>query len=94
VRVPQPAGQQASLAGVDDLSPDNAWTVGTSGALTLIEHWNGHRWSIVPSPNSATGTPGDSDKLTAISGTGPDDLWAAGWDSNEAINTIQLLFEH
>jgi hypothetical protein len=94
VRVPQPAGQQASLAWVDDLSPDNAWTVGTSGGLTLIEHWNGHRWSIVPSPNPATGTPGDSDKLTAISGTGPDDLWAAGWDSNEAINTIQLLFEH
>ena len=94
VPVPQPAGQQASLAGVDDLSPGNTWAVGTSGGLTLIEHWNGTRWSIVASPNPATGTAGDSDTLTAISGTGANDLWAAGWDANEATNTIQLLFEH
>jgi alpha-tubulin suppressor-like RCC1 family protein len=94
VPVPQPAGQQASLAGVDDLSPGNAWAVGTRGGLTLIEHWNGTRWSIVPSPNPTTGTPGDSDTLTAISGTGANDLWATGWDANEATNTIQLLFEH
>jgi hypothetical protein len=94
VGVPAPAGQQATLAGVDDLGPGNAWAVGTSGGLTLTEHWNGTRWSIVPSPNPATGTAGDSDTLTSISGTGPDDLWAAGWDSNEATNTIQLLFEH
>ena len=93
VSVPQPAGQQASLAGVDDLTPGNAWAVGTSGGLTLIEHWDGTSWSIVPSPDPASGT-GDSDTLTSISGTGPDDLWAAGWDSNEANQTIQLLFEH
>jgi alpha-tubulin suppressor-like RCC1 family protein len=101
VRVPQPAGQEAILSGVDDISPGNAWAVGTSfpasnqnARVTLIEHWNGTRWSIVPSPNPASGTPGDSDTLTSISGTGPDDLWAAGWDSNAALNTIQLLFEH
>jgi hypothetical protein len=93
VFVPQPAGQQATLAGVDDLSPGNAWAVGTSGGLTLIEHWNGRRWSIVPSANPASGT-GDSDTLTSISGTGPDDLWAAGFDNNSLANTISLLFEH
>jgi hypothetical protein len=103
VPVPQPAGQQARLNAVDDLSPGNAWAVGTSfsgGAATtgdgptLIEHWNGTTWSIVPSPNPATGTPGDSDVLTAISGTGPSDLWATGWDNNAADDTISLLFEH
>ena len=103
VTVPVPAGQQATLSAVDDLSPGNAWAVGTSfgggvGAIpagqTLIEHWNGTRWSIVPSPNPAAGVPGDSDMLTSISGTGPNDLWAAGWDNNEANQTIQLLFEH
>jgi hypothetical protein len=41
VAVPGPAGQGATLSGVDDLSPDNAWAVGTSNGLTLIEHWNG-----------------------------------------------------
>ena len=62
--------------------------------MTLIEHWNGTRWSIVPSPNPAAGIPGDTDVLTAISGTGPVNLWAAGWDANEATMTIQLLFDH
>ena len=103
VPVPQPAGQQALLNAVDDLSPGDAWAVGTSfsggvgatpGGLTLIEHWNGTSWSIVPSPNPAAGVPGDADVLTAISGTGPGDLWAAGWDNNAATDTISLLFEH
>jgi hypothetical protein len=94
VTVPEPAGQEATLSGVDDLSPDNAWAVGTSGGLTLIEHWNGTAWSIVPSPNPATGIPGDGDMLTSISGTGPDNLWGAGWDTNEATGRISMLFEH
>jgi hypothetical protein len=103
VSIPEPAGQQALLNAVDDLSPADAWAVGTSfsggveatpAGVTLIEHWNGTNWSIVPSPDPATGIPGDTDVLTAISGTGPDDLWAAGWDTNEATQTIQLLFEH
>ena len=96
VTVPVPAGQQATLSGVDDLGPADAWAVGTSfggGGRTLIEHWNGTRWSIVPSPNPAA-APGDADLLTSISGTGPNDLWAAGWDNNSAANTISLLFEH
>ena len=101
VPVPQPAGREAVLSGVDDLSPDNAWAVGSSfpasdegAGLTLIEHWNGAKWSIVPSPDPATGMGGDSDTLTAISGTGPNDLWAAGEDNNEANQTLQLLFAH
>jgi hypothetical protein len=100
VPVPQPAGRQATLSGVDDLSPSDAWAVGqTSPASdlngrTLIEHWNGTSWSIVPSPNPASGIPGDADVLTAVSGTGPNDLWAAGWDTDETTKTIFLLFEH
>jgi hypothetical protein len=102
VPIPEPAGQQAVLSGVKDLGPSNAWAVGTSfsggsGAVaagqTLIEHWNGTKWSIVPSPNPAA-APGDSDVLTSISGTGPNDLWAAGFDNNSLADTISLLFEH
>jgi hypothetical protein len=94
VNVPKPAGQGATLSGVDDLSPDNAWAVGTHNGRTLIEHWDGTAWSIVPSPDPATGIPGDGNMLTAISGTGPDDLWAAGWETNEATMRITMLFEH
>jgi hypothetical protein len=46
----------------------------------------------VPSPNPATGT-GAFDELTAISGTGPNDLWAVGWFS-PGTDFIALLFEH
>jgi hypothetical protein len=103
VAIPEPAGMQATLSGVDDISPTDAWAVGTSfpdglgvtpAGLTLIEHWNGTAWSIVPSPNPATGIPGDTDVLTSVSGTGASNVWAAGWETNEATDTISLLFEH
>lgn len=101
--VPQPSGRQAIFSAVDDLSPDNAWAVGESFAdgtdenlegRTLIEHWNGTAWSIVPSPNPATGVPGDEDSLSSVTGTGPNDLWAAGSDLNQNTQTLSLLFEH
>jgi hypothetical protein len=98
--LPQPGGRQAVLSAVDDLAPDNAWAVGDSfdrgdnQERTLIEHWNGTVWSVVPSPNPAVGVPGDSDVLTSISGSGPDDLWAAGSDNNDNTATLSLLFEH
>ncbi|MFZ0667678.1 MAG: hypothetical protein WAM97_18155 [Acidimicrobiales bacterium] len=101
--VPQPTGQQAKFNAVDDLAPDDAWAVGTSfsggagatpAGLTLIEQWNGTTWTILPSPNGATGTPGDTNLLDAIAGTGPDDLWAAGWVLNNKLNILTLLFEH
>ena len=41
------------LNGLAVVSPDDIWAVGV-GCLdleTLIEHWNGTAWSIVPSPN-------------------------------------------
>jgi hypothetical protein len=93
-RVDVPASGGGSLSGVDDLTPDNAWAVGSRNGLTLIEHWNGTAWSVVHSPNPATGIPGDGDMLTSISGTSPDDLWAAGNEVNEATMTITMLFEH
>jgi hypothetical protein len=95
VSVPEPAKEQGGdLAAVDDLGPSDAWAVGTIAGLTLIEHWNGTSWKIVSSPNPATGTPGDDDELDAIAGTGPEDLWAAGSDTNEHTGAIELLFEH
>jgi hypothetical protein len=98
--VPSPAGQQATLSGVDDLSSADAWAVGQSSPAggvrerTLIEHWDGSSWSIVPSPNPATGVPGDDDVLTAVGGAGSNDLWAVGSATDQTTQTISLLFEH
>ena len=97
--VPLPAGKpQGVLSGTDDLGPGNAWAVGdTENAdgldqRTLIEHWTGSAWAVVPSPDPETGS-GTTDVLTAISGTGPDNLWAVGYFS-DGVNFIAMLFEH
>ena len=94
-RLPCPRWMTSARATPGRSAPASAGGQGPSQpGQTLIEHWNGTRWSIVPSPNPAAGVPGDSDMLTSITGTGLNDLWAAGWDNNEANQTIQLLFEH
>lgn len=90
-----PAGSSgAVLDGVDDISPSNAWAVGTlDGDQTLIEHWTGTAWAVVPSPNPETGV-GATDDLKAIAGAGADDLWAVGsfGSSDEDFNAV--LLEH
>jgi hypothetical protein len=96
VRVPLPPGASGgTFNGVDDLSPGNAWAVGsasTSGSTftqSLIEHWSGGHWSVVPSPD-----PGVSNTLTAIGGTGPKDLWAVGWFEDTTQQFIAMLLLH
>jgi hypothetical protein len=50
------SGSQANfLNSVAAVNGDDIWAVGdfidSTGGHTLIEHWNGARWSIVPSPS-------------------------------------------
>ncbi|MGA7730231.1 MAG: S-layer homology domain-containing protein [Chloroflexia bacterium] len=42
---------------------------------TMIQHWNGTSWSIIPSPNGGFL---DTNYLNDISGTGSNDIWAVG----------------
>jgi hypothetical protein len=56
--VPSPTpGGNADLAGVVAVGPDDVWAVGgfvdrTANAVrTLVEHWDGTTWSVVPSAN-------------------------------------------
>jgi hypothetical protein len=98
VSMPAPSGRSATVTGVLDLGSNNAWAVGrttnpTTGLdRTLIEHWDGTAWSIVPSPNPDGGTSG-TDELVAIDGVSATNIWAVGNDDlPPAPNT--LLFEH
>jgi hypothetical protein len=85
LQLPVPSGTTASLLGVADVAPGDGWAVGfstntsTDQDQTLIEHWNGTSWSIVPSPDPAGGSTG-SDELWAIAAVSPTDIWAAGDD--------------
>ena len=83
-----------SLAGVAAVSANDVWAVGSfsrsnSSTLTLIEHWNGSAWSIVPSPD-----PGAiSNGLAGIVAISASDIWAVGSFSN--INGLsRSLTEH
>jgi hypothetical protein len=62
-----------SLAGVVTLSPDDVWAVGTDLTRGAVIHWDGARWTLVPSP-----TPGNSGFLTDVKAESTDHLWAVG----------------
>jgi hypothetical protein len=101
VFAPEPSGTQARMAGVDELSSGNAWAVGNTAADVvgennidnepLIEHWNGTKWSIVHGASLPAGSTGI---LDAISGSGPDDLWAVGYQLTTGDAQESVLFEH
>lgn len=84
------------LEGVTALSSYNIWAVGTSyvqsgsPTRTLIEHWNGSRWSIVSSPNIGS-VPGDD--LLSIAAISDSNIWAVGrWDAGS--RNYRTLIEH
>jgi len=80
VPMAQPGTSTPSIQAVTAISATDAWAVGEDigatsaiGGSTLIEHWNGSGWSIVPSP-----TPGADPFLTGVAARGPDDVYAVG----------------
>jgi hypothetical protein len=68
------------LRGVAATSANNVWAVGdyptgqTGHANTLIDHWNGTKWKLVPSPN-ATGV---LNLLNGVAATSGSNAWAVG----------------
>ena len=65
------------LLGVAAVGPNDVWAVGQStdfgAGQTLIVHWNGTAWSVVPSPH-----PGTYSVLRSISAVSANDIWAVG----------------
>lgn len=79
---PSVTGTALGLSTVAALSATNVWAVGdytaTSGAVnTLIEHWDGTAWTIIPSSNPGTGSTAQN-YLSQLAGVSANDLWAVG----------------
>lgn len=81
---------------------NNVWAVGyyqnASGTfgLTLIEHWNGTKWSIVPSPNAAGAMYSILNSIVALSAN---NIWAVGYSlypppSSGGSSYDRTLVEH
>ena len=81
----QPAGGQ--LSAVVALAADDAWAVGSYGqgapSRTLIEHWDGTAWSVVPSPNKGP----FPNALSDVDAVAPDDIWASVRGSRKRSTT-------
>jgi len=76
--------RDAILQAVTIISPTDVWAAGSwvigvpaTASHTLIQHWNGQRWTIVPSPNVTSGGV-TNDFLFSVSGSRRDDVWAVG----------------
>ena len=72
-----------NLAGVTAVASNDVWAVGTQQPTsltdphTLILHWNGTAWTIVPSPNDGGNTVGNH--LLAAAAVASNDVWATGF---------------
>lgn len=69
------------------LAPNDVWAVGFStpvpppkqaATLTLIEHFDGTSWSVVPSPNVGPNSIFQSNRLFGLTANSPTDIWAFG----------------
>lgn len=71
-------GDGAGLVGIDGVAENDVWAVGSysNGSFdqTLIEHWDGAQWNVVPSPNAAA----QSNRLGAVVALATNDAWALG----------------
>jgi hypothetical protein len=85
------------LTGVDAITPEDAWAVGMAAesyplhrgnpGRSLIEHWDGRTWSIVPAPSPG----GFESRLNAVAAVSSDDVWAVGHrgEGTRAVPMIQ-----
>ena len=87
-----------TLRGVVSLSATNAWAVGFNNnpngpqfaENTLIEHFDGQSWQIVPSPNKAL----PQNELHAVAGSSATDIWAVGTALDPAASPAKTLILH
>jgi hypothetical protein len=100
--VPSPNASSLNfLRGVAAASANDVWAVGDSVVNpndgvsvyhTLIEHWNGSAWTVIPSPNRGSG----NNSLSAIAVRSTRDVWAVGYfdDLTGSIPIRRTLIQH
>ncbi len=86
VNSPNALVPKAALSDVTCVSASDCWAVGYSfiGSVTqtLIEHWDGTSWTIVPSPNTSSTRSNGLSGVTCVSAS---DCWAVGYASNGSL---------
>lgn len=94
VRAPRIPGS-VQLTGVTAFGAADAWAVGyvadADSIDTVTLHWDGSRWTRVPSPNPSV----ERNWLVDVSGSSPSDVWAAGsyWDETQQRRTLLMHWD-
>lgn len=92
---PSPGNASNAFNYVDALTANDVWAVGYSystgnGWRTLIEHWNGTQWIIVPSPNPDIA----QNYLLGVSAISDNDVWAVGYYSSDSgLRTLAVHWD-
>jgi hypothetical protein len=87
---------QSVLYSVSAVSANDVWAVGSThnGTLpsrTLIEHWDGTQWSIVPGPNPDS----QLNELRGVAATSANNAWAVGYRGGTRNETpLETLILH
>ena len=92
-KTPKVHSQRDILYAATAVSASDVWAAGIQESQsgmwgTLTEHFNGKKWSVVPSPNPAK----FGNQLYGVAASGPSDVWAVG-QRNDATSDTPLV-EH
>jgi hypothetical protein len=83
--------------GVHVTSANDVWAVGCQvigdDCKTAIAHWDGRRWTLVPSPNGQNPAY-PQDILNSVTATSPKDAWAVGLTGAQTFDPAQTLVLH
>lgn len=90
------------LNAVRALAPNDVWAVGFStpvaspkqaATVTLIEHFDGMSWAVVPSPNVGPTGANQSNRLLGLTANSAHDIWAFGsyFVADESGHQMTLL---
>lgn len=87
---PNGSRQVNELHSVSALAENDVWAVGVSYntertlGSTLIEHWNGSQWSVVPSPNPSS----TLNILFGVAAVATNDVWAVGFAATPSSGAV------
>jgi len=96
VRSPNATDGYNELYGVDALTSSDVWAVGYHNIAvygsekTMTMHWDGSRWTILPSANFGP----NANELFGVAAVASNDVWAVGFGNSTSNESGRALIEH